>query len=351
MTQFVYLSNALSGTISRYKLHQGELTLLGETEVGYMVMPMAVSPCQNYLYAAIHSEPFHLKQLRIDPQTGDLTLEGETPVNEGLVSLTTDKNNQWLLASSFDQHNVVAKPMTETGHFTDKTVTIQHSSACHTCLFSPDDKWMVATEFGVDKILVYPRPNSEGMVDKPVASYQFAKDAGPRHIAFSPCGAFLYVVTEMDATVVTLTFDSETGQLAFVAESPAIPREALGLERGLPPAQKVANDVPRVWAADIHITRNGRFIYVSERTLSVITCLEVDKDTHIPYYRHHHQVEKQPRSFIISPDDQYILASGELAGELGAYSIDANTGQLSKVSAAPCGEGAGWVSMTDYRLS
>ncbi len=97
MTQFVYLSNALSGTISQYKFDQGELVFLDETHVGHMVMPMAISQCQNFLYAAIRSEPYQLIQLRISQQTGKLRLECQQEVNESIVSLKTDSKNQWLL--------------------------------------------------------------------------------------------------------------------------------------------------------------------------------------------------------------------------------------------------------------
>ncbi len=349
MTRFVYLSNALSGTISHYKFDQGRLVLVDAIEVGYMVMPMTISQCQNFLYAAVRSEPYRLIQLRIEPQTGKLALESEREVDESIVSLDSDSYNQWLLAASFNQNRLSVKPLSDTGEMLSPTVDIQHHGHCHMFRFSANERWMVATEFGRDKIYVYASPNAVTHPVEAVFEYQCAKDSGPRHIVFSQCGAYLYVLTEMSATVMTFAFEQENGSLSLIAETAALPLEELGLERGLPPSQRVENDVPRAWAADIHLTQNGRFLYVSERSLSVIACLEISENDPVPRYVSHHSVEQQPRSFMITDDDQYILVSGELAKELGVYAIDSSNGTMTRISAAPCGEGAAWVCATGVR--
>ncbi len=144
----------------------------------------------------------------------------------------------------------------------------------------------------------------------------------------------------------TFAFDWEKGSLKFIAETPVLPMNDVGLEQGLPPAQRVENDVPRAWAADIHVTQDGRFLYVSERTLSVIACLEISNDDPVPHYISHYCVEQQPRSFMITDDDKYMLVSGELAKELGVYSMDSKSGAIERISSAPCGKGAAWVCAT-----
>lgn len=343
MTQFVYLSNALSGTITRYQLLHGVITLLGETYVGEMVMPMTISQCANFLYAAVRSEPYRIVQFKIERETGELTKGSELQVDESIVSLDVDSKNRWLLAASFNHNRLSVKALQKSGKISGNTASVQHQAHCHMFRFSPDEKWMVATEFGRDKIYVYPSSKINKMLVVAGFEYDFAKDSGPRHLVFSPCGAFVYVLTEMNAVVTTFAFDKENGILNFVAETPILPLDELGLEMGLPPEQRIENDVPRVWAADIHITQNGRFIYVSERTLSVISCLEMTKTDPVPQYRYHQAVERQPRSFMLTPDDKFMLVSGELDDELGVYDVDSSNGTMARVSSARCGEGAAWV--------
>ncbi len=346
MTRFVYLSNALSGTISHYQFDQGRLVLVDEVQVGYMVMPMTISQCQHFLYAAVRSEPYRLIQFRIDPQTGKLSLESEQDVDESIVSLDSDSNNQWLLAASFNQNRLSVKRLSSSGLVLSPAIDIQHRGHCHMFGFSPCERWRVATEFVNDKNQVYESPKAHTNPVEPVFEYQCAKDSGPRHIVFSQCGAYLYVLTEMSASVMTFAFEQDKGSLSLIAETAALPLKALGLERGLPPSQRIANDVPRAWAADIHLTQNGRFLYVSERTLSLIACLEISENDPVPRYIRLQSVEGQPRSFMITDDDKYMLVSGELAKELGAYSIDSTNGTIKRISAAPCGDGAAWVCAT-----
>jgi len=343
MTQFVYLSNALSGTITRYQLSHGVLTFVGETYVGEMVMPMTISQCKNFLYAAVRSQPYRIVQFKIERKTGALTKGSELKVDESIVSLDVDSKNRWLLAASFNHNRLSVKALQDSGKLSGNTAVVQHQAHCHMFRFSPDEEWMVATEFGRDKIYVYPSPKTDEMVAVADFEYDFPKGSGPRHLVFSPCGSFLYVLTEMSATVTTFAFDKVNGILNFVAETPILPLDDLGLEIGLPPAKRIENDVPRVWAADIHITQSGRFVYVSERTLSVISCLEVTKTDPVPQYRYHQAVERQPRSFMLTPDDKFMLVSGELADELGVYEVDASNGTMVRVSSAQCGEGAAWV--------
>ncbi len=347
MTQFVYLSNAISGSISRYKFEREILTLIGETDVGHMVMPMTVSHCQQYLYAAIRSEPFKIVQMHIDQHNGELTIIQEKVVSESIVTLATDKQNKQLLAASFNQNRLRLDSLDSHGHLLPDEQVIQHQGHCHMFCFSPDEKWMLATEFGRDRLYIYAHKPLEHSEMQPVFHYDFPAGSGPRHMVFSPCGTFLYVLTEMSASIATFVFNQSDGSLTFVAESTVLPLKTLGLEQGLPPAQRVDHDVPRAWAADIHITNNGRFLYVSERTLSVVACLNIDQSNSVPSYSHHYPVELQPRSFCITADDKYLLISGELSDELGAYAIDSTSGALIRKSVAPCGKGAAWVCIAD----
>src|SRR6266853_2102361 len=79
--------------------------------------------------------------------------------------------------------------------------------------------------------------------------------AGARHLVFSPSGTFVYLVDELDASIYVFPWDAKTGTLKKeVQVATALPR---GFE-GKP------------WAADIHLTPDGRFLYASERTTSTL---------------------------------------------------------------------------------
>ncbi len=347
MKRFIYLSNAESGTISRYQQQDEQLIHLGNTEVGNLVMPMVVSRDNRFLYAALREAPYCIVRLAIDPFTGELTEQDRTQQPASMVNLDIDHSNQWLLSASFNHNVATLNRLEEDGRLSQHALEIQLDGHCHAFNVSPDNQWLVATEFGQDRVNVYRHLSANNHEAALVHQYFFARESGPRHLVFSKCGQFVYVLCEMSASVNVFAFDNETGSMALIDEVEAAPLEALGLEKGLPPAKRVTPDVPRAWAADIHLSKDGRFLYVSERTTSIISRLEIMPGDPVPHYAGYDHVVTQPRSFALTPDGQYLLASGELADHIALYHIDAQTGQLSQQDRAPCQQMPAWVSVVD----
>ena len=103
-----------------------------------------------------------------------------------------------------------------------------------------------------------------------------------------------------------------------------------------------------IWAADIHLTPNGRFLYASERTTSTIGALRVDGASGKLVYVGSTPTEKQPRGFNIDPTGQFIVVSGEKSDMLAVYSIQAESGALKSIGRYPTGKGANWVDIVTF---
>jgi 6-phosphogluconolactonase len=84
----------------------------------------------------------------------------------------------------------------------------------------------------------------------------------------------VYVLSELTGTVTTFSLNSDTGLLTEVSSAsglppesklvPGAPRGPVGTPGG-PPPRNTDNDI---WAADLHLTPNGKFLYMTERTSS-----------------------------------------------------------------------------------
>lgn len=144
-----------------------------------------------------------------------------------------------------------------------KSTTPRHIAQCHAFNISPDNQWLVATEFGQDRVNVYRHLDDSHHEVALVHQYSFTRESGPRHLVFSACGQFIYVLCEMIASVNVFAFDSKTGAMELIDEVEAAPLELLGLEKGLPPSKRVVPDVPRAWVADIQLSADGHF-YMSQ---------------------------------------------------------------------------------------
>jgi len=152
--------------------------------------------------------------------------------------------------------------------------------------------------------------------------------------------------------------DPSKGTLTLVDSISSVPAEA-GLAWGsaqgpvgaAPALASVAakDDKPKVWAADIQITPDGKFLYSTERTTNKIALFTVAPGTGKLTYVTNFATEAQPRGIRIDPTGQYLVASGEKSDRISVYKIDKSTGKLGEPSRHPVGNGANWVEIVDVR--
>src|SRR4029079_10399047 len=92
-------------------------------------------------------------------------------------------------------------------------------------------------------------------------------------------------------------------------------RGAAGAPGG-PPPRNTDNDV---WAADIHMTPNGKFLYITERTSHTLAGFSVDGASGKITYLGSTPTERQPRGFAIDPKGRFLVASGEKSDTVSVY--------------------------------
>lgn len=124
----------------------------------------------------------------------------------------------------------------------------------------------------------------------------------------------------------------------------------VGVARRQSPGSNIApapDEQRKIWAADIQITPNGRFLYASERTLSTLAIFAVDGVTGKPTYLKSAETEKQPRGFRIDPRGRYLIAAGEKSDQIAVYRIDEANGDLKLLRRYSVGAGANWVTIAE----
>jgi 6-phosphogluconolactonase len=124
-----------------------------------------------------------------------------------------------------------------------------------------------------------------------------------------------------------------------------MPRGAVGTPGANQAPRNTDNDI---WAADLHLTPDGRFLYASERTTSIIAAFRVDSATGKLSYLGRVTTEKQPRGFNIDPRGRFIVVSGEKSDMLAVYAIDGESGMLNATGRYPTGNGANWVEIVSF---
>ena len=359
---FVYVSNAQDGNIDAYTMDTstGALTPIGKAEASKLVMPMTVSPDEKHLYAVVRSPPPRVLTYAIDSATGALTQKASAPLPDSMVYVSTDRTGRWLFTASYGGDKLAVSPIGENGLVEAEAIqVIPTGRNAHSMLVDRSNKFVYAALLGANQVLQFTFDSKTGKLtpnDPPAVSP--APGHGPRHIAFSPNDKYLYVLNELSGHVSQYAIDSGKGTLTLVDSISSVPAEA-GLAWGAPQAPVSAaatpaasppkDEKPKVWAADIQITPNGKFLYSTERTTNKIALFTVAPDTGKLAYVANFATEAQPRGIGIDPSGRYLVASGEKSDRLSVYKIDQSTGRLGEPSRYPVGNGANWVEIVDVQ--
>ena len=359
-SSFVYVSAATDGIINIYGMDDktGALTPAGSVPAGKSVMPMAVSPDHKHLYAVVRTQPYRVVTYGINQQTGGLTEEAIAALPDSMPYVSVEKQGRLLFFSSYGGNKIASLPVGADGKVTDgvKQLLLTGLNA-HSIVSDRTGKYVFATNLGSDRILQYILNAETGMLEaNQPASIATRSGQGPRHIAVSPDNKSLYVLTELSGEILHYRLNAD-GTLAEAGSAKILPASST-LEPGIAPPPPPAFNAPppapaapgaaappRIWAADLAITPDGRFLYATERTTSIIAMFRIDPQTGLPVRFGDVPTEKQPRGIRLDPTGRFLIASGEKSQTLSVYTVDSQEGTLGNVRKYPVGQGANWVEI------
>jgi len=354
---FVYVSNADDGDIGMYTLQPDGSLQPGERfKAEKLVMPMAVSPDKRFLIAGVRSKPFQAYSYSIDPRTGALELVGTGPLAESFPYISFDRSGRFLLGASYGANLVSVNPVGADGRVGEPLQVIPTARNAHSIRTDNTNRFAFVPHLGTDQVFQFLFDEKTGRLaanTPPVL--QLKQNTGPRHLIFSADNRFVYVLNELTGTVTTLSLDASTGLLKELDSMsvlapgtklvPGMPRGAVGTPGANQAPRNTDNDI---WAADLHLTPNGRFLYASERTTSTLGAFRVEETTGKLTYLGSTPTEKQPRGFRIDPTGRFMVVSGEKSDSISSYAIDAENGALKQIGRYPSGKGANWVVIVAF---
>jgi len=315
---FVYVSNAEDGDIGVYTLlPDGTLRPGAKVEAGKPVMPMSVSPDRRFLFAAVRSKPFTVITYAIDPKSGALSKRSGAALAESFPYIRVDKTGIFLLGASYGGNLVSVNAIAKDGTVSDPKQVIPTARNAHSIITDNTNRFVFVPHLGTDQIFQFRFDAKTGRLTAntpPVV--QLKAGSGPRHIIMSSDNRFAYLLNELTA---------------------GAPRPT--------PGRNVDNDI---WASDLHLTPDGKFLYAAERTGSSIGALSVDGATGKLTYLSSTPTESQPRGFAIDSTGHTMVVSREKSETISVYAIDPATGALSLRQKYPTGKGSNWVEIVSF---
>ena len=308
----------------------GTAGLVAETENPSF---LAIHPNQRFLYAVNEISRFEdrdagsITAFSIDRASGALTpLNRVSSRGGGPCHLSIDATGRWLFVANYGGGSVAAFPIEEDGRLRDSSAFFQHAGSSvnkarqsgphgHAVVVSPDNRFVLAADLGLDKVFTYRLdPAAGGLApgDPPFA--RIAPGGGPRHLAFRPDGRFAYVLNELVSTVAAFRYDAARGSLEELQTVSMLPQGFSGENSG----------------AEIAVHPGSRFLYASNRGHDSIAGFRIDagSGTLTPLERVSTQ-GKTPRNFAIDPSGRFLVAANQNSGTVVVFRIDQNTGSLT----------------------
>jgi 6-phosphogluconolactonase len=293
---------------------------------------LAIHPDHRFLYAVSEVNNFGgrktgaVSAFRIHEADGTLTrFDQESSDGAGPCYIALDHEGKYLLVANYGGGTVAVYPLGPGGEMGPACSVIQHKGSganpsrqvaphAHSINLDSANKFAVAADLGLDKLLVYRFHGLTGTLvpsDPPFTAV--APGSGPRHFAFHPDGHHAYVINERTSTVTAFDYDSELGVLKELQTLSTLPEGFTG----------------RNSTAEIQVHPSGRFVYGSNRGHNSIAMFAVQESTgKLRPLGHQPTQGKTPRNFALDPTGTFLLAENQDSDTIVVFRIDPKTGLL-----------------------
>jgi 6-phosphogluconolactonase (cycloisomerase 2 family) len=137
--------------------------------------------------------------------------------------------------------------------------------------------------------------------------------AGPRHLVFHPAGRYVYVADESDSTVTVCGWQAGT----------LTPGQVLSTR----PKPSTATNNP----AEIAISADGRFVYVSNRGDNTVAVFAASADgSTLRLVANPPCGGTEPRHLAIDPTGRWLYVANQKTGQVVWYELNTTTGLPGK---------------------
>lgn len=314
---YIYRLNTSNGALKHFK------TIKGVVDPSYLTIDRK----RRFLYAVNEVSPSGaVSSFAIDRRTGDLTyLNQRASKGAAPCYVTQDGTGKFVLLANYESGNASVLPIKHDGSLGDAVSVVQHSGSsinrdrqqgphAHCILLDKSNRYAFTVDLGIDKIVVYRFNEKDGTLLNH-AAIPTKPGAGPRHLTFHPNNKFAYVINELDSTMAAYTYDSAGG--------------------GLNP-QQIISTLPQgfggaSFCADVHVSRDGKFLYGSNRGHNSIVVFSIDpKSGQLSLVEHVSTGGDWPRNFVIDPTGTYLLVANQRSDSVVTFRIDPSTGRLTQ---------------------
>ena len=271
---------------------------------------------QSHLFSVSEVEKGELISYKLDHDERRMKEMNRQSTNGWAPCYVENLKDQYLFTANYGGGNIIVHPVAQDGKimpfcaefdFSDIANEKGLTSHPHTIRQIPStDRYMVA-DLGLNCLFIYEFNPIEGKLDL-IEEIEAPEGSGPRHIAFHPSLNIVYVVNELNSSILTYSYQDKGENFKLLQNIATIPSDWEG-----------AN-----YCADIHITPSGSFLFVSNRGHHSIASYFVSNNGLLEVYAYTNCKGEWPRNFAISPDEKYIFVANEHTHNIVTFQLEGN---------------------------
>jgi 6-phosphogluconolactonase len=292
---------------------------------------LAMDKKGRYLYAVNELGSFQgaasgaVSAFAVNPTTRALTLINQQASRGGAPCfVSVDGNDAYVMAANYGGGNISVFPIQSNGGLGTSTDFKQFQGSgphpnqtgphAHQLMTDAANQFALAADLGTDRVMVYRFNGTQGkLTAASPASFSTKAGAGPRHFAFHPSGKFVFVINELNSTLLSLAYDASQGTLTQVQAVSALPSGYTGTS----------------YCAEVRVSPDGKFVYGSNRGHNSIVVFAVDSFGKLTLVQHISTQGTWPRDFILDPTGTYLLVANQNSNTIVPFKRDATTGKLT----------------------
>ncbi|CAL4042994.1 6-phosphogluconolactonase [Buchnera aphidicola (Anoecia corni)] len=327
MDKYIYISSPGDNSIKILKFFKKNITVVQEMYTKGQAQPISLSKKYKLIYVGIRPN-YNITTYKI-LNNGKIEEISTFALPVPLNYIDINKENNLLVCSSYHGSLLIIVKLNENGIPITILNTFKNVNGCHCSKFYHLKNSIIATALKSDSIYIFNSINNKKHFER--LQFLVEKKSGPRHLAFHPNKSFIFSINELNGTINVWKITNNKFGINNVQKINLLPKEY--------------NNSICYWAADIHISPCGKYLYASERNNSIITLFEINQNNFKIFFKKRYFVEKQPRTFFIDKEKNLLSVVGEKSNFITIYKISKDNGELFPIIRSYAGENPVWVIM------
>ncbi len=325
-----YTSGSSKGIyVYRFYEESGKTAYLNEIDSVINPSYLTVSDNNQFVYAVNEGTNGAVSSFTFVPKTGKLAFINQQPTKGAdPCYVLEDKDQKNIFVANYTSGSLAVFPVNKDGSLSPLSQLIQDSGTgpvkdrqegphVHTAALSPNEKYLLYSDLGTDKLNIERYHASKNPPLTP-ASQPFVSVTpgnGPRHVVFSNDGKYLYLIQEIGGAINAYTYDN--GTLKQIQSVNMLTPEMKG----------------NIGSAAIRISPDGKFLYASNRgNGNEIVGYSINPDNGmLTFVSRTTSLGKGPRDFIIDPSGKYLIVANQNSDTIYVYKRDVTSGRLSYI--------------------